>query len=335
MKMKAVVITSPGKFQHIEKDIPRPGHHEALIKIEACGICHSDAFTVEGKWPGVHFPRTPGHEVAGVIQELGAGVQHFKVGDRVGVGWFGGHCGQCGRCRRGDFLLCIKAQIPGITYDGGYAEYMVAPISALAKIPESLNQVEAAPLLCAGITTFNAIRNSGVRIGDLVAILGVGGLGHLGVQFASKAGFETVAIARGEEKKQLSLDLGAHHCINSSTMNVGQKLHSLGGAKLILSTVTSGKAISEAAKGLAPNGKLIIVGVTEDPVIIDTVPLVGGRNQIEGWPSGVAADSEDTLKFCARSGVKPKIELYHLKEAEKAYHHMISGKARFRVVLKP
>lgn len=335
MKMKAVVVTSPGKFEHIEKDIPKPGHHEALIKVEACGICHSDAFTVEGKWPGVKYPRTPGHEVAGVIQELGSGVQHFKVGERVGVGWFGGHCGQCARCRRGDFLLCLKSQIPGITYDGGYAEYMVAPISALAKIPPSLNDVDAAPLLCAGITTFNAIRNSGVSMGDLVAILGIGGLGHLGVQFASKAGFETVAIARGEDKKQFATELGAHHYINSTAQNIGDALQALGGAKLILSTVTSGKAITEAVKGLGPNGKLMIVGVTEDPVMVNTIPLVGGRNTVQGWPSGVAADSEDTLKFCARSGVRPKIEIYHLKEAEKAYHQMISGKARFRVVLKP
>lgn len=335
MKMKAVVITQPKKFEFIEKGIPTPGNHEALIKVEACGICHSDSMSVEGLWPGIKYPITPGHEIAGVIKEVGTGVQHFKAGDRVGVGWFGGHCGQCARCRRGDFLLCLHGQVPGISYDGGYAEYMVAPISALAKIPPSLNDVEAAPLLCAGITTFNALRNSGARMGDLVAILGLGGLGHLGVQFASKAGFETVSIARGEDKKSFALDLGAHHYIDSTKEDVGAALHALGGAKLILSTVTNAKAMTSALKGLGPNGKLMIVGISEDPIQVDPISFVSGRNSVEGWPSGVAADSEDTLKFCARTGVKPQIELYHLKEAEKAYYQMMSGKARFRVVLKP
>lgn len=335
MKMKAVVITSPGKFELIEKDVPRPGHHEVLVKVEACGICHSDAFTVEGKWPDLQYPRTPGHEIAGVIKEVGSGVLHFKVGDRVGVGWFGGNCGQCASCRRGDLLMCVRQMVPGITYDGGYAEYMVAPISALAKIPTALNDVEAAPLLCAGITTFNAIRNSGVKMGDTVAILGIGGLGHLAVQFASRAGFETIAIARGEEKKKFAMELGAHHYIDSTRENVGEKLLSLGGVKLILSTVTNGLAITDTLKGLATNGKLLIVGVPEDPVVVDTITMVGGRRAVAGWPSGIAADSEDTMQFCVRTGVRPQIEIYHLNEAEKAYHHMMNGKARFRVVLKP
>jgi D-arabinose 1-dehydrogenase-like Zn-dependent alcohol dehydrogenase len=262
---------------------------------------------------------------------VGPGVEEWQVGQRVGVGWHGGHCGKCDHCRRGDFVLCKSALVPGISYDGGYAEYMVAPVEALAHIPEDLSDVDAAPLLCAGITTFNALRNSGARAGDVVAVLGIGGLGHLGVQFARKMGFNTVAIARGQDKAPLAKQLGAHHYIDSKTENVAEKLQALGGAKVILATVTSGKAMSDV---LGLNGKLIMLGVGEEPVEVPIVQFIMGRNSVQGWPSGTSADSEDTLAFSALSGVKPMIEEYPLARAAEAYDRMMSGAARFRVVLK-
>ena len=334
-KMKGVEVREPkGPLQLVERDVPGPGAGQVLIKVEACGICHSDVFTKEGLWPGLQFPRVPGHEIAGIIDTAGPDVEEWKPGQRVGVGWHGGHCGRCERCRRGDFVLCQRALVPGISYDGGYAEYMVAPVQALARIPDDLSDADAAPLLCAGITTFNALRNSGARPGEVAAILGVGGLGHLGVQFAAKMGFSTVAIARGKDKEPLAKKLGARHYIDSSSQNVAEALTALGGAKVILATVTSGKAVSAAAGGLAIDGKLIIVGISEEPVEVSTLQLITGRRSVQGWPSGTSADSQDTLAFSALTGVRPMIEEFPLERAAEAYDRMISGGARFRVVLK-
>jgi len=334
-KMKAVEVREPkGPLQVVERDVPSPGAGQVLIKVQACGICHSDVFTKEGLWPGLQYPRVPGHEIAGIIDTVGPGVDDWKPGQRVGVGWHGGHCGRCDPCRRGDFVLCQRALVPGISYDGGYAEYMVAPVEALARIPDDLSDVEAAPLLCAGITTFNALRNSGARAGDVVAILGIGGLGHLGVQFAAKMGFSTVAIARGRDKEPLARKLGALHYIDSSTQDVAEALGALGWAKVVLATVTSGKAMSAALGGLAIDGKLVIVGAAQDPVEVPTVPLIMGRRSVQGWPSGTSADSQDTLAFSASAGVRPMIEEFPLERAAEAYDRMTSGAARFRVVLK-
>ena len=332
--MKAVQVDAAGgPLTVVERDIPQPGDGQVRIKVQACGICHSDSLTKEGQWPGLQFPRVPGHEIAGVIDALGAGIEGWTVGQRVGVGWHGGHCGRCARCRHGDFVLCEKAQIPGISYDGGYAEFVVAPVEALASIPDDLSDTDAAPLLCAGITTYNALRNSGARAGDVVAILGVGGLGHLGVQFARKMGFRTVAIARGQDKASLAKELGAHHYIDSRAQNVAEELQKLGGARVILATVTSGKAMSAAVGGLGLNGKLIIVGISEEPVEVPIAQFILGRSSIQGWPSGTSADSQDTLAFSALSGVKPMIEEFPLERAAEAYERMMSGDARFRVVL--
>jgi D-arabinose 1-dehydrogenase-like Zn-dependent alcohol dehydrogenase len=334
-KMKAVEVRQPGgPLELVERDVPEPGMGQVLIKVQACGICHSDVFTKEGLWPGLQYPRVPGHEIAGMIDAVGAGVEEWKQGQRVGVGWHGGHCGHCEQCRRGDFVLCQRALMPGISYDGGYAEFMVAPVEALARIPDDLSDVEAAPLLCAGITTFNALRNSGARPGDIVAILGVGGLGHLGVQFASKMGFQTVAIARGKSKEPLATKLGAHHYIDSSAQNVAEALSALGGAKVILATVTSGKAMSAAVGGLGIDGKLIMVGVSEEPLEVPIGQFIMGRRSVQGWPSGTSADSQDTLAFSALTGVRPMIEEFPLARAADAYDRMMSGAARFRVVLK-
>ncbi|SAL30361.1 alcohol dehydrogenase [Caballeronia sordidicola] len=334
-KMKAVQVEAPGgPLKLVELDIPQPGHGQVRIKIHACGICHSDSLTKEGQWPGLQFPRVPGHEIAGVVDAVGDGVEGWSVGRRVGVGWHGGHCGQCSRCRKGDFVLCEKGQVPGISYNGGYAEFVVAPVEALASIPDDLSDVDAAPLLCAGITTFNALRNSGARAGEVVAILGIGGLGHLGVQFARKMGFDTVAIARGQDKAELAKQLGANHYIDSKTQNVADELNKLGGARIILATVTSGKAMSAAIGGLGVNGKLIMVGISEEPVEVPIAQFIMGRHSIQGWPSGTSADSEDTLSFSALSGVKPMIEEFPLEQAAQAYDRMMSGAARFRVVLK-
>jgi D-arabinose 1-dehydrogenase-like Zn-dependent alcohol dehydrogenase len=335
-KMRAVqVAKAGGPLELVERDVPAPPEGHVLVKVQACGICHSDSMTKEGHWPGLQYPRVPGHEIAGVIEETGARVEGWQVGQRVGVGWHGGHCGHCENCRHGDFVLCKHALIPGISYDGGYAEYMVAPQEALARIPDDLSDVDAAPLLCAGITTFNALRNSGARAGDVAAILGVGGLGHLGVQFARKMGFVTVAIARGQDKAPLAKELGAHHYIDSEKQNVAEALQALGGARVVLATVTSAKAMSAALGGLGVNGKMIMVGVSSEPVEVPIVPFIMGRNSLQGWPSGTAADSQETLAFSALSGVKPMTEEYPLSRAADAYEHMMSGKARFRVVLKP
>lgn len=333
-RMRAVQVSSAnGPFEVVTRDLPSPGPREVRIKVQACGICHSDSFTKLGAFPGIRYPRVPGHEVVGVIDAVGAEVPGWKPGTRVGVGWHGGHCGHCASCRRGDFITCASGQIPGITYDGGYAEYMIAPFVALASVPETLSSAEAAPLLCAGITTFNALRHSGAGPGDLVAVLGIGGLGHLGVQFAAKMGCHTVAIARGAEKARLARELGARHYIDSTTQNVAEELTRLGGARVILATVTDARSMSAAVAGLGIDGKLLIVGAAAEPIEVSPLALIGARRSILGWPSGTASDSEDTMAFSVLSSIRPLIETYPLERAAEAYERMMSGKARFRVVL--
>ena len=320
-------------FQIVEREIPRPEAGQVLIKVQACGVCHSDLFTKEGAWPGIQYPRVPGHEVAGVIDELGAGVTSWKKGQRVGVGWHGGQDGTCLECRRGDFRNCRNLKITGISYDGGYQQYMVAPIEALAAIPDSLSAVEAGPLLCAGVTTYNALRHSGALPGDLVAVLGVGGLGHLGIQFASKFGYKVAAIGRGPENAALAKKLGASAYIDSKATNAAEELNKLGGAQVILATAPSSKAMSELIDGLGPNGRLLVVGATTDPIEVTSVQLIVGSRSIQGWASGTPTDSEDTLRFSELTGVRPMIETYPLEKAAEAYERMMSGKAQFRVVL--
>jgi D-arabinose 1-dehydrogenase-like Zn-dependent alcohol dehydrogenase len=298
--------------------IPKPGAGQVRIKVQACGVCHSDVLTKEGQWPGIQFPRVPGHEVAGIIDELGASVSAWKVGERVGVGWHGGQDGTCPSCRRGDFRNCRNLKIPGIGYDGGYGQYMVAPIEALAPIPETLSDTEAAPLLCAGITTFNALRHSGALPGELVAVQGVGGLGHLGIQFANKFGYKVAAIGRGSESGTLAKNLGASAYIDSEATNAAQALQELGGAQVILATAPSSKAMSELIDGLQPNGKLIVIGVAFDPIEVTPVQLISGSRSIQGWAAGTAADSEDTLRFAELTGVRPIIETYPLEKAAEA-----------------
>jgi D-arabinose 1-dehydrogenase-like Zn-dependent alcohol dehydrogenase len=332
--MRAAQISKPGAdFEIVEREIPEPGAGHVRIKVQACGVCHSDVLTKEGSWPGIQYPRVPGHEVAGVIDEVGAGVSGWKKGQRAGVGWHGGQDGTCRECRRGDFRNCRNLKISGISYDGGYQQYMVAPVEALAAIPETLNDAEAAPLLCAGITTYNALRHSGAFPGDLVAIQGIGGLGHLGVQFANKFGYKVAAIGRGSENASLAKKLGANVYIDSKSSNAAQALQELGGARVILATAPSSKAMSELIDGLGPNGKLLVVGATVDPIEVTPLQLINGSRTIQGWSSGTAADSEDTLRFAELSGVRPMIETYPLEKASEAYARMMSGKAQFRVVL--
>jgi D-arabinose 1-dehydrogenase-like Zn-dependent alcohol dehydrogenase len=333
--MRVVQVSHPnGPLELVEREIPEPQAGSVRIKVQACGICHSDSFTKEGTFPGIHYPRIPGHEIAGMIDAVGSGVAGWLPGQRVGVGWHGGHCGHCDSCRRGDFVTCqTAAEVPGITYDGGYADYMIAPAEALALIPEDLSAVEAGPLMCAGITTFNSLRNSGAQPGDVVAILGIGGLGHLGVQFAAKMGFKTVAIARGADKGPLVRELGAWHYIDSQKEDPAAELIKLGGARIILSTATSGKAVSAVLGGLGINGRMIIVGVAE-PFEVSPITLIGGRRSIVGWPAGRSIDSQDTLRFSALTGVRSMNEVFPLERAAEAYERMMSGKARFRVVLR-
>lgn len=332
--MRAVVIKQPkAPFELVEREIPEPGQGSVRIKVQACGICHSDSLIKENLFPGIKYPRVPGHEVAGVIDAVGPGVKEWKVGQRVGVGWFGGNCGHCESCRRGHFITCINQGITGITFDGGYADYMIAPASALALMPDDLSPEDAGPLMCAGITTFNALRNSGATAGELVAVLGIGGLGHLAVQYANKMGFKTVAIARGKDKEALAKKLGAHIYIDSQCQNPGKELQKLGGAKVILSTVTNTKAMNDAFEGLGIDGKLIILGFDKDPVEVPLMPLIAGHRSVVGWPSGSSIDSQDTLFFSAMTGVRSMNEIFPLEKATEAYEHMMSGKARFRVVL--
>jgi D-arabinose 1-dehydrogenase-like Zn-dependent alcohol dehydrogenase len=332
---RVVQISGPGKaLELVTRDVPAPKPGQVRIRVQACGICHSDSLAIEGHWPGIQYPVVPGHEVVGLVDALGEGVTGWRTGQRVGVGWYGGHCGVCEACRRGDFMLCAKPSIPGLTYDGGYADYMTVSAEALAAIPDTLSSADAAPLLCAGITTFNALRHSDARAGDLVAILGIGGLGHLGVQFAVKMGFRTVAIARGQDKSKLALELGAHHYIDSTTQDVAKSLAELGGAKVILSTVTNADAMTAAIGGLGRRGMFLIVGASFEPIKVSPLQLIGQGQSIQGWASGTSIDSEDTLRFSALSGVRPLIERYPLERAAEAYDRMMSGGARFRVVLE-
>jgi propanol-preferring alcohol dehydrogenase len=334
-KMRAVQVAAPGgPLELVQRDVPEPDRVSVRVKVQACGVCHSDSFTKDGGLPGLQYPRVPGHEIAGVVDAAGADVTAFTIGQRVGVGWHGGHCGTCDSCRRGDFVACLVApRIPGISYDGGYAEYMVAPASCLAMVPDDLSATEAAPLLCAGITTFNALRHSGARAGDVVAVLGIGGLGHLGVQFAAKMGFHTIAIARGTDKAALAKTLGAHEYIDSEAQDVAAELTRRGGARVILATVTSGAAMTASLDGLRVNGTLFVLGAAHDPLQVPAHLLIGKRTGVRGWPSGSSIDSQDTLAFSMLTGVRPMIETFPLERAAEAYERMISGKARFRVVL--
>jgi D-arabinose 1-dehydrogenase-like Zn-dependent alcohol dehydrogenase len=333
-KMRVVQVSQPnGPFEIVERDIPGPAVGWVGIKVEACGICHSDSGIKEGAFPGIRYPRVPGHEVAGIVDAVGAGVVGWTEGQRVGVGWHGGYCGHCEPCRRGDFFACQWGQVTGITYDGGYADYMVAHSSALALLPEELSAIEAGPLVCAGVTTFNSLRNSGARPNDLVAIIGLGGLGHLGVQFSTKMGFKTVAIARGSDKEPLAKQLGAQHYIDSRAQDVAAELVKLGGATVILATVTNAEAMSATLGGLGINGKLIVLGAPYEPLAVPALLLLGGRRSVDGWYSGTSIDSQDTLSFSTLTGVRAMTEVYPLERAAEAYERMMSGKSRFRVVL--
>ena len=332
--MKAVQVSKPGgDFEIVDRKTPEPGRGEVRVKVEACGLCHSDLLVKEGHFPGIDYPRIPGHEIAGRVDTLGADVKLWKPGQRVGVGWHGGHCFVCDPCRRGNFILCRNEKITAIHLDGGYAEYMIAPQEALAAIPDALSAADAAPLMCAGITVFNSLRNAGARGGDLVAVQGIGGLGHLGIQYARQMGFRTVAIGRGKEKEKFARELGAHDYIDSAAVAPAEALQKLGGANIIIATAPDSKSISAVVDGLAPDGKLLVIGADPQPLTISPFQLIPGRRSIVGWPSGTAKDSEETLAFSALTGVRPMIEKYPLEKAADAYQQMITGKARFRVVL--
>ena len=329
----AQVPYAKGPLELVERDIPEPDAGKVRVKVEACGVCHSDSVTKEGLFPNITYPRVPGHEVIGILDAVGPEVHGWTPGTRVGVGWHGGNCGYCDACRGGDAFACqTETLVTGLTHDGGYGEYMIAPASALARVPDDLVSVDAAPLMCAGITTFNALRNSGARPGDVVAVLGLGGLGHLGVQFAAKLGLRTVGIARGGDKAELARQLGAHHYIDSRAENPAAALQKLGGAKVILATATSGAAMSAVQGGLAPRGTLLIIGVP-DRLAIDPIPLILGSRAVQGWYSGTSIDSQQTLAFSALTGVKSLNEIYPLSRVAEAYDRMMSGEARFRVVL--
>ncbi|MEO7652335.1 MAG: alcohol dehydrogenase [Bryobacteraceae bacterium] len=333
-KMRVVQVSyASGPFEIVERDIPQPGPGTVRLKVQACGICHSDALSKEGNFPGVSYPRIPGHEVVGIVDAVGAGVAAWTPGQRVGVGWHGGHCGYCGACRRGHFFSCRTATyITGVTLDGGYCEYMIARAEALALVPEELSAADAAPLMCAGITTFNCLRNSNARPGEVVAVLGLGGLGHLGVQFAAKMGFRTVAIARGQDKERLARKLGAWHYIDSQTQDPAAELLKLGGASVILATVTNGDAMSAVVGGLALNGTMMIIGAVPS-ISVSPLQLLNGRQAVKGWNSGTSIDSQDTLSFSVLTGVRSMNEVFPLERVTEAYDRMLSGKARFRVVL--
>jgi len=317
----------------VEREILQPGPRQVRVKVQACGLCHSDVLTKEGHWPGMKYPRVPGHEVAGVIDAIGSEVPRWKPGQRVGVGWLGSYCGHCESCRRGSFVTCANQLISGVTMDGGYQDYVVVPFEALALIPDELSPIEAGPLMCAGITTFNSLRNSGARAGDTVAVLGIGGLGHLGVQFASRMGFRTVAIARGKDKEPLARQLGAHHYVDSQAGDVSEALQKIGGAKIVLATATSADAMAATIGGLSVDGRLIVLGADFKPMQLVTAGLIGRRTGIYGWPSGSSMDSEDTLRFSALTGVRPMTEVFPLENVTEAYERMMSNKARFRVVI--
>ena len=334
-KMRAAQVPQPkGPFELVERDVPEPQRGWVRIKIQACGICHSDSLVKDGTWPGIQYPRIPGHEVIGIVDAIGSEVAGWAAGQRVGVGWHGGHCGNCDSCRRGDFFACQVALLTtGISFDGGYAEYMIAPSEALALVPDDLSSIDGAPLMCAGLTTFNALRNSGARPGDVVAVLGIGGLGHLGVQFAAKMGFKTVAIARGKDKEALAKNLGAMHYIDSQEKNPAEELNKLGGAKVIIATVTNADAMTAVLAGLGANGVLMVIGAA-GPLSVNPILLIGGRRSVKGWYSGTSIDSQDALRFSALAGVQSMNEVFPLARVNEAYDRMMSGKARFRVVLR-
>jgi D-arabinose 1-dehydrogenase-like Zn-dependent alcohol dehydrogenase len=333
--MRAVQVSrAGGPFELVDREIPEPQPGWVRIKVEACGICHSDSLVKEGHWPGIQYPRVPGHEVIGIVDAVGENVTPWKPGQRVGVGWHGGHCGHCDNCRRGEYFACqINLLITGISFDGGYAEYMVAPAEALAAAPESISAIDGAPLMCAGVTTFNALRNSGARPGDLIAVLGIGGLGHLGVQFASKMGFKTVAIARGKDKEASAKQFGAFHYIDSQRSDPAKELNKLGGAKVVIATVTNSDAMAAVLGGLAANGVLMVIGAG-GPFLVDPILLISGRRSVKGWYSGTSIDSQDTLSFSASNDVRSMNEVYPLEKVTEAYERMMSGNARFRVVLQ-
>lgn len=330
----AQVTSAHGPIEVVERPIPDPGPGKVRVKVEACGVCHSDTITKESLFPGIVYPRIPGHEIAGVVDALGEGVTNWTKGQRVGIGWIGGHCTVCQPCRHGKFAVCERAQIPGIVYDGGYAEYVITSAQGLAAIPNALRFEEAAPLLCAGITTFNALRHSGAMAGELVAVQGLGGLGHLGIQYANKMGFETVAIGRGEDKKDFATKLGAHHYIDTDAGSPAEALQKLGGAKTILATAPDSKSMSPLIAGLCVDGNLMVIGVGPGNIEVSPLDIVTTRRNVRGWPSGTATDSEDAMRLAALSGIRPMIETYPLAEAAAAYDRMTSGKARFRVVIK-
>jgi D-arabinose 1-dehydrogenase-like Zn-dependent alcohol dehydrogenase len=334
-KMKAVQVSRPGGvFELVERDIPEPGAGQVRIKVEACGVCHSDALVKSGAFPGLTLPRVPGHEIAGRVQAVGAGVTAWKVGDRVGVGWHGGHCFQCDACRRGLFINCAKAKITGISHDGGYAEYVVVPYESVARIPEELEAVDAGPLLCAGVTTYNSLRNSGARPGDTVAVQGIGGLGHLAIQYAARMGFRTVAISRGADKEELARQLGAHAYVDTQKVTAAEGLTKLGGADLVLATAPNSDAIASTVAGLKARGKLLIVAASFEPLKISALALLSGKT-IAGWPSGSAIDSEDAMNFSALTGVRPRTEIFKLDQAEQAFARVMENQVRFRAVLTP
>jgi len=328
----AQIPAAKAKFEIVERSIPEPSPGTVRLKVAACGICHSDVLVKEGLWPGIQYPRVPGHEVTGTIDAVGAGVTRWKPGQRVGVGWNGGYCAQCDHCRRGDMFACETAPVTGISFDGGYGEYMIAPVSAVARFPDELSPVDAAPLLCAGLTTFNALRNSGARSGDVVAVLGIGGLGHLGIQYAAKSGFRTVAIARGKDKEPLARQMGASIYIDSQSQDPAAELQKLGGASVIIATVTAGAAMSAVVGGLGVNGTLLVIGAA-DPLEVSPIFLIGGQRRLKGWYSGLSIDSEDTLAFSAQNSIKSMNETFPFERVNEAYERMMSGKARFRVVL--
>lgn len=334
--MRAVVVEEPGgEFQVVEREVPEPGPGEVRVAVDACGICHSDAYVKEGTYPGVAYPRVPGHEIAGRVDAVGEEVSQWTSGEHVGVGWHGGHCFTCEPCRRGNFLQCENGDITGLTYDGGYAEYATVPAEAVAAVPEDLAAADAAPLLCAGVTTYNALRKSHADPGDLVAVQGVGGLGHLGVQYAHAAGFETVALSRSPDKEDLALNLGADHFVNTDETDPAERLQELGGADVVLATAPASEAIESVVGGLDIDGRVVVVGVPGEPVSVDAQQLVGARSGVEGWASGHARDSQDTLEFSSLREITPEIETYPLAEVDAAYERMIENEARFRVVLEP
>src|SRR5213082_2744548 len=333
-RMKAAQVGRPGgDGELVERDIPKPTTGQVRVKVEACGICHSDTLVKEGLWPGLQYPRVPGHEIAGRIDAIGADIAQWKEGDRVGVGWHGGHDFVCDQCRRGDFAMCVNRKVTGIDFDGGYAEYMIAPASAVALIPDELPPEEAGPFMCAGVTVYNALRNSGARGGDVVAVHGIGGLGHLGVQYARQMGFKTVALGRGKDKEPLAKKLGAHHYFDSNVVDPVAELQKLGGARVILATAPNAKAISTLVAGLSTDGKLLVPAAPNEPLAVSMMPLIAGRRSVAGWYSGTAKDSQDTLEFSALTGVHPMIEKFPLSRVAEAYERMHSGKVRFRVVL--